>query len=201
MRHVDEPISDDERAAIARVDNNALIVRLLFTINHLSRWLSPVHDPVRLERAVYRGEPSVKDLLIGMRDHELAIFPRVHLIAVRDNPDLDQLADPEPTAARHATDRARTTIALLSEFRRLRQSTCAVLRALPDAGWRREGTSRRRHDVTIRALAESLAEHDLRTLRVMDETLDRVGAREGLAQLQTAHLDELLKLVPERMTI
>lgn len=198
---VNDPISADERAAIARLDNNALIVRLLFTINHLSRWLSPVHDPARLERAVYRGEPSVKDLLIGMRNHELAVFPRIHLIAVQDNPDLDQLAEPQPTEARRATDRQRTTIALLSEFRRLRQSTCSVLRALPDAGWRRDGTSRRQHDVTIRELAESLAEHDLRFLRVMDETLDRVGAREGLAQIQKAHLDELLKLVPERLTI
>jgi hypothetical protein len=196
-----DPISDDGRAVIARMDNNALIVRLLFTLNHLSRWLSPVHDPNRLERSLYRGEPTVKELLIGMRDRELAVFPRIHLIAVQDNPDLDQLADPEITDARRALDHQRTTIALMSEFRRLRQSTCSTLRALPDAGWRRQGTSRRRHDVTIRELAEGLAEHDLRYLRVMDEMLDRVGAREGLAPLQTVHLDDLLKLVPERVEI
>ncbi len=196
-----DPISADERAVIARMDNNALIVRLLFTLNHLSRWLSPVHDPNRLERSVYRGEPTVKELLIGMRDNELRVFPQIHLIAVQDNPDLDKLADPEITDARRALDRQRTTIALMSEFRRLRQSTCSTLRALPDAGWLREGTSRLRHDVTIRELAEELAEHDLRYLRVMDETLDRVGARDGLAPLQTVHLDDLLKLVPEQVKV
>lgn len=196
-----DPISAEERAVIARLDNNALIVRLLFTLNHLSRWLSPVHDPNRLERSLYRGEPTVKELLIGMRDHELVVFPQIHLIAVQDNPDLDELADPEITDARRALDRQRTTIALMSEFRRLRQSTCSTLRALPDAGWHRQGTSRRRHDVTIRELAEGLAEHDLRYLRVMDEMLDRVGARDGLAPLQTVHLDDLLKLVPERVEV
>ncbi len=198
---LNDPISADERAVIARMDNNALIVRLLFTLNHLSRWLSPVHDPNRLERSVYRGEPTVKELLIGMRDHELAVFPQIHLIAVQDNPDLDKLADLEITDARRALDRQRTTIALMSEFRRLRQSTCSTLRALPDAGWLRGGTSRRHRDVTIRELAEGLAEHDLRYLRVMDETLDRVGARDGLAPLQTVHLDDLLKLVPEQVNV
>ena len=198
---LNDPISADERAVIARMDNNALIVRLLFTLNHLSRWLSPVHDPNRLERSVYRGEPTVKELLIGMRDNELRVFPQIHLIAVQDNPDLDKLADPEITDTRRALDRQRTTIALMSEFRRLRQSTCSTLRALPDAGWLREGTSRLRHDVTIRELAEALAEHDLRYLRVMDETLDRVGARDGLAPLQTVHLDDLLKLVPEQVKV
>ena len=35
----------------------------------------------------------------------------------------------------------------------------------------------------------------------LDETLDQVGAREGLAEIQKTHLDELLKLVPEHLKL
>src|SRR5438045_4076037 len=77
--------------AIQDLDNDSLIIRLHFTINHLSRWLTPVHERVRLEHSVRRGEPSVKALLLGLRNEELRVFPKMHLIAVKNNPDLDKL--------------------------------------------------------------------------------------------------------------
>jgi hypothetical protein len=98
-----------------------------------------------------------------------------------------------------ATDQATATIVLMAQFRRLRQGTCSLLRSLPDDAWGLKGSSRRDQNVSIRALAEHLALHDYRYLRALDETLDQVGAREGLAEIQKTHLDELLKLVPAKV--
>lgn len=182
--------------AIVDLDNDSLIIRLHFTVNHLSRWLTPIHDPIRLLRTVRRGEPSVKDLLLVLRDEELRIFPKVHLASVKTLPDLDKLPEPRRTEAEERRDRDARPLEIVAEFRRLRQSTCSLLRSLPDSGWERVGISRREHDWTIRGLAEHLAAHDLRVLREIDVTLDRVGAREGVSPAARVHLDELLRLVP-----
>jgi len=197
---VNAPVSDELRDQISRSDNNALIIRLHFTVNHLSRWLTPIHDANRLERAVYRGEPTAKELVIGMRDEEERIYPRMYAIASQPGADLDRLPGPEqdPAAAR---DAASATIVLMAQFRRLRQGTCSLLRSLPDDAWLLTGSSRRERNVSIRELAEGLALHDYRYLRALDETLDQVGAREGLAEIQKTHLDELLKLVPATLTL
>jgi hypothetical protein len=181
---------------ISELDNNSLIVRLHFTINHLSRWLTPVHDQSLLERSPRRGNPSVKELVIRLRDEELRVFPKMHLIATQTNPDLDKLPPVVRTPEQRALDLRRTTLGVMAEFRRLRQSTCSLLRALPDSAWTRVGTSRREHDWQIRSLAEHLANHDLDVLYEIDIALDRNGAREGVGSAAKAHLDELLRLVP-----
>ena len=186
----------EDGVAIEDLDNNALIIRLHFTINHLSRWLSPIHDQTRLIRTVRRGEPSVKDLLLRLRDEELRVFPKLHLISVRTDPDLDRLPEPRHTPEEERHDRNALPLEIMAQFRRLRQSTCSHLRSLPDSAWARRGTSRREHDWTIRALAEHLARHDLKVLAEMDLALDRVNAREGIATASRAHLDELLRLAP-----
>jgi hypothetical protein len=198
---VTTPIPAAERQAIKRMNNNALIIRLQFATNHLSRWLSPIHDPEKLERAVYHGEPTVKDLVIGMRDEERRIFPLMFAISVKNRADLDKIPAPVESAQQEAEDRQRTTIALMSQFRQLRQSTCSLLRGMPDDAWDLVGVSRRGQNASIRQFAEHLAVHDIQYLRVMDETLDRTGAREGLAKIQKVHLDELLKLVPEKVEV
>jgi hypothetical protein len=181
---------------IADLDNDSLIIRLHFTINHLSRWLTPVHDQTLLTRSPRRGEPSVKELVIRLRDEELRIFPKMHLIANQTNPDLDKLPPVVRTPEQITLDQQRTTLGVMAEFRRLRQSTCSLLRALPDSAWSRVGTSRREHDWQIRTLAEHLANHDLDVLYEIDIALDRSGARAGVNKAARAHLDELLRLVP-----
>lgn len=181
---------------IADLSNDSLIIRLHFTINHLSRWLTPIHDRTRLERTVRRGEPTVKELLIRLRDEELRVFPKLHLIGVNTNPDLDKLPVYSRSAAQAAQDERLSPLSIMAEFRRLRQSTCSLLRSLPDSAWQRVGTSRREHDWQIRGLAEHLANHDLDVLYEIDLTLDRVGAREGVSAASRAHLDQLLRLVP-----
>jgi len=195
------PIPDEQRNQIGRLDNNALIIRLHFTVNHLSRWLSPIHDPSQLVRSVYRGEPTVKDLVIGMRDEEQRIFPKLHLIATQNHPDLDTLPPWRADPAKVEADQGMPPIVLMAQFRRLRQSTCSLLRSLPDDAWLRRGISRRDYNVSVRELAEHHAAHDYEYLHAMDRTLDEVGAREGLAEIQKTHLDELLKLSPESLRL
>lgn len=196
---VDAPVSDELRRQVSESDNNSLIIRLHFTVNHLSRWLTPIHDANRLERSVYRGEPTAKELVIEMRDEEERIYPKMYTIATQSSPDLDRIPRWERDAASRERDRDTATIVLMAQFRRLRQGTCSLLRSLPDDAWSLKGTSRQERNVSIRELAEHLAVHDYRFLRALDETLDQVGAREGLAEIQKTHLDELLKLVPQTL--
>lgn len=181
--------------AIAEHDNNSLVIRLHMTINHLSRWLTPITDPLVLERRARYGEPSVMDLLKAMRDEELDVFAKMFAIANYTNPDLDQI--PEPRKFHDGIPhRDRTALMILAEFRRLRQSTCSLLRGLPDAAWFRVGTSRREHDWQIRALAERLGHHDYEMLHQIDVTLDRTGARTNVSSAARVHMVDLLKLVP-----
>jgi hypothetical protein len=198
---VNAPVSDEIQSQIAGADNNALIVRLMFTTNHLSRWLTPIHDPNRLERSLYRGEPTAKDLVIAMRNEEQRIYPRLYLIATQTRANLDTLPEWQESVQTVERDTMQPTIVLMAQFRRLRQSTTGLLRSLPDDAWGLMGRSRREPDVTIRQLAERLAVTDYRYLRALDQTLDQVGARNGLAEIQKTHLDELLTLVPEHLSL
>jgi hypothetical protein len=193
------PIGDEQLQAIRSADNNSLIIRLHFTIHHLSRWLSPIHDSSKLTRSRYHGEPTVKEILLAMRDHEQYIYPRMHVIATKEDPNLDTIPDYHPSHGRAQSDIDHSSIVLLSSYRRLRQSTCSLLRNLPDNAWDRKGYSRQHRNTTIRQLAEGLAASDYRYLRAMDQALTAVGAREGLAEIQKTPLDELLKLVPTSM--
>ncbi len=181
---------------IGELSNDSLIVRLHFTVNHLSRWLTPVHDRTRLERARHHGDPSVKELLIVLRDFELETFPKIHLIANNPNPNLDKLPVRVKSAGQIVIDERSSPLMIMAEFRRLRQGTCSVLRSLPDAAWNGVGTSRREHNWQVRQLAEHLADHDFAVLTEIDLMLDRSGARIGVSKASQAHLDELLRLVP-----
>lgn len=198
---VDAPIGEEQEQAIRAMDNNALIIRLHFTVHHLSRWITPIHDRNVLERSRYYGEPTVKQILLGMRDHEQFVYPRLYAIANYETPDLDAIPDYEPNTAALQADEEHSTVVVMSNFRRLRQGTCSLLRELPDGAWDRKGFSRQHRSMTIRELAEELADHDYRYLRAMDQTLDEVGAREGIAEIQRTHLDELMKLVPQSVSI
>ncbi len=181
---------------LRKLSNDSVVIRLHYTINHLSRWLTPIHDPTKLTRAVRRGEPSIKDLLIQLRDEELRNFPKMYLVSVKTRPDLDQLPLFTRTSAQLENDARHSPLTIMSEFRRLRHSTLSLLRNLPNDAWSRSGISRRERDWTLRQLAEHLIAHDYDILAEMDQALDRTGAREGLAAAQRVHLDELLRLNP-----
>ncbi|MDQ2682090.1 MAG: hypothetical protein M3Y37_01045 [Chloroflexota bacterium] len=188
------PTAGDVR--ISDLSNDSLIIRLHFTINHLSRWLTPVHDLDKLNRVVYRNQPSIKELVIRMRQEERRVFPMLHLMANENDPDLDRLPEPVITPEQAAIDNSRSVLSAMAEFRRLRQSTCSLLRSLPDSGWQRVGTSRKTHDWQIRSLAEALVAHDEAVLTEIDLALERYGIRNGIAEHGRARLYELLKLIP-----
>ena len=175
------------------LSNDALIIRLKQTLNHLSRWLTPIHDRALLEFSARRSEPSVKDLLIGMRDTEIETYTMMYAIASERNPDLDRIPRVEPSADQIAADRLADPLVIMSSFRRVRESTTSLLRALPDTAWERGGYSRSRRNWTIRELAEFLAGHDREMLAQIDRSLARSGARHGIAgvsQVDYAHLEE-----------
>lgn len=198
---VNAPVSDEIIQAIKNLDNNSLVLRLHFTVHHLSRWITPIHDRNKLERSRHYGEPTVRDLLIHMRENEQFIYPRMWVVANEKDPDMDQIPPYVPNANLVMADRNWATVELMGGFRRLRQSTCGLLRQLPDAAWQRKGYSRVHENATLRQLAEQLAEHDYRVLRAMDATLWDSGARDGIAEIQTASIDELLLLVPTTLKV
>jgi hypothetical protein len=181
---------------ISDLSNDSVIIRLHFTINFLSRWLTPIHNLERLDRAPFRNQPSIKDLLIELRQEERRVFPMLHLMARENNPNLDLLPIPVIDERQAEFDRQRSTLSVMAEIRRLRQSTCSLLRSLTDTGWQRVGTSRSNHDWQIRSLAEYLIAFDEDVLTRLDIALESYGLREGVAEHGRARLFELLKLVP-----
>lgn len=185
-----------DSASIAQMSNDQVVIRLLNTISHLSRWLSPVHDRERLFRSPHRDQPSVKVLLIRLRGEEQRVFPQLHAIATRNRPDLDRLPPIAPTVNDHRFDREASGLEVQAEYRRLRQSTGSLLRSLPDVSWQRSGVSRRDHNVTIRELAEQLMLHDQMVLDEIDHALTAAGARQHIAAVSRASLAELQLLSP-----
>ncbi|MGH2618702.1 MAG: hypothetical protein ACRDJC_26030, partial [Thermomicrobiales bacterium] len=171
--------SGDAAARVRSLSNDALIIELINTLNHLSRWLTPIHDRQVLEFSPRRSEPTVKEILIGMRDTEARTFALMNAIAAETNPDLDRVPRIEPTPRQVAADKAADPLVIMSGFRRVRESSTSLLRALPDTAWARGGYSRTQRNWTIRELAEYLAMHDWEKLLEIDSILARTGAREG----------------------
>src|SRR5215210_7104275 len=178
---ISEQTLQSPSSSIRDLSNDALIIRLIQTANHLSRWLTPIHDRTVLEFSPRRSEPSVKELLIRMRDTEIRAYGFMNAIASERSPDLDRIPDVEPTPQQILVDRSAHPLVIMSEFRRVRESSTSLLRALPDNAWERGGYSRTQRDWTIRELAEYLANHDREMLQRIDRVLTRSGARDGIA--------------------
>jgi hypothetical protein len=193
MEAVAAPVRTDEKATshIRALSNDALIVALIQTLNHLSRWLTPIHDLTRLDVSSRRSEPSVKEILIGLRDTEARAFSLMNAIASETNPDLDRVPRVERTPLQMQTDRESNALVIMSGLRRLRESTTSLLRALPDTAWERSGFSRTERDWTIRELAEALASNDQIQLRAIDRILATNGARDGIAAVSQVRVDEI----------
>jgi len=190
---VGEPQSEAADSSIRNLSNDALIIRLIQTINRLSRWLTPIHDRTVLEFSARRSEPSAKELLVRLRDTETRAYAFMNAIATERDPDLDRVPRVELSPAQIAVDRSAHPLVTMSEFRRLRESSTSLLRALPDTAWDRGGHSRTQRNWTIRELAEFLAEHDREMLQRIDRALSRSGARDGIAgvsQVEFARLEE-----------
>ena len=94
------------------------------------------------------------------------------MIVNENNPDLDR-PQARPTPLQVEADQLSKPLVIMSEFRRIRESTTSLLRALPDNAWERQGFSRRERNWSVRELAEYLAVNDRKTLREIDRMLDR----------------------------
>jgi hypothetical protein len=188
---VSEQQSEPADSLVRDLSNDALIIRLLQTVNHLSRWLTPIHDRTVLEFSPRRSEPSAKELLLRMRDTETRAYGFMNAIATERDPDLDRVPRVEPSSVQLGVDRSAHPLVIMSEFRRVRESTTALLRALPDTAWARGGYSRTQRNWTIRELAEYLASHDREMLQAIDHVLSRSGAREGIAAVSQVNFDHI----------
>ena len=180
-----------EGARIAALSNDGLIIELINTLNHLSRWLTPIHDRAVLAYSPRRSEPSVKDLLIRMRDVEARAYGFMYAIATQNTPDLDRVPNVVQSPQQQAADRAADPLVIVSGFRRVRESSTALLRALPDTAWARGGFSRTQRDWTIRELAEAVAVHDRALLVEIDRTLAATGARKEIAPVSRVPLEQI----------
>src|SRR5262245_13194589 len=108
---------------IGKLSNDALIIELIQTLNHLSRWLTPIHNQTLLEISPRRSEPSIKQLLMTLRDIETRVFSLLYAIVNESNPDLDNVPRPARTPLQIAADEGAKPLVIMSEFRRVREST------------------------------------------------------------------------------
>src|SRR5918997_4970045 len=102
---VSEQESEIADGSIPDLSNDALIIRLIQTLNHLSRWLTPIHNPTVLEFSSRRSEPSVKELLLRMRDTETRAYGFMNAIALQRDPDLDRIPRVEPSPMQISVER------------------------------------------------------------------------------------------------
>lgn len=144
-----------------------ITIRLTQMINYLSKRVTPQRDMSRVDRAPERGAWSVRQIVAHLRDTEARIYPKLFAIANYDFPNLRDLPSPIVT-----TDNQEISIfTVMSQYRRLRQSTLSLLRELPDDAWVRAGTDVDNRTVTIKGLAEYLMAHDAKHLAQIDQTL------------------------------
>lgn len=188
---IDRARSDLSERPVAGLSNDQVIIELLQTPNHLSRWLTPIHDRTVLEFSPRRAQLSVKDVLLQMRDTETWAYQRMYAIATQVNPDLDRLPNVEPSPRAGVVDRRADALVTMAAFRRVRQSSTSLLRALPDTAWARGGYSRKERNWTVRQLAEFLVDRDRESLQEIDRLLVQSGARAGIAQVSQVRYDAI----------
>ena len=144
-----------------------IIIPLTLMPSWLSKRITPQRDETKLTRAAQRGDWSAREIMAHLRDTEAIYYPKLHLLVTNEFPDLRRAAGPVPTS--HKLD--DSTFTVMSQFRRLRQSTLSLLRELPRDAWRRAGRDVDGSSMTIRDFALELTRHDAEHLRQLDETL------------------------------
>jgi hypothetical protein len=148
-------------------ENERMIIALTQTVNQLTKRISPQRDLSKVHRPPARGEWSVRDIVAHLRDNEALVFAKLHMLANLEAPDLRRmdLSSPRP----YSPD--DTIFTVMSQFRRLRQSTLSLLRELHPDAWRRTGRDVDNRGITIRSLVEDLITHDADHLAQVDQVL------------------------------
>jgi hypothetical protein len=153
-------------------EHDPLIIGLTHTPSMLLKRISPQRDQAKLNRAAERGEWSVRDTVGHLRDNESRTYTKLFMLVTMEYPDLRQ-AD---LTNRIDHDPDDSAFSVLSQFRRLRQSTLSLLRELPRDAWKRSGRDVDGSTIDVRSLAEDLLDHDREHLEQIDATLAARGA-------------------------
>ena len=115
-------------------------------------------DGEALRRRPIPDKWSIVELACHLRDAERIYAERFTKVAHQDRPAF-WLADNDRLAEKlHYRDADLASV--LKEFRRLREDTLVLLRALPHPVWQRTGRHPRRGEETLEQIAVHLAEHD-----------------------------------------
>jgi DinB superfamily len=149
-----------------------ILLPLTQMTNFLSKRITPQRDETKLTRPAERGEWSVREIVAHLRDNEALYFPKLYLLVTREWPNLTGAEEVEHVEY----DPRDLTLTVMSQFRRLRQSTLSLLRELPDDAWRKAGYLEGGVTVTVRDLATDLVIHDAEHLQQIDATLIARGA-------------------------
>jgi hypothetical protein len=147
-------------------------IKLARMPNFLSMRLTPQRDETKLTRPPELGVWSAKEIVEHLRDTEARVYPQMHAIATLEYPNLGQLPAPE----NFGFEPHDLTLTVMSQFRRIRMTTIALLRELPRDAWKRLGQDANGQNVTIEQLALYLLVHDAEHLAQLDETLIARGA-------------------------
>jgi hypothetical protein len=147
-------------------------LKLAKTPNYLSMRLTPQRDETKLTRAPELGAWSARQIIQHLRDTEARTYPKMHAIATLEYPDLGSL----PAPSWLGFEPEDLTLTVLSQFRRIRMTTIALLRELPRDAWQRLGRDADGQNVTIEDLALWLLNHDAEHTAQLDATLIARGA-------------------------
>ncbi|HMA29984.1 MAG TPA: DinB family protein [Thermoanaerobaculia bacterium] len=151
----------NDLAHLAQIDaikrRAALLERLSAAPAALTAALKGVTDEV-LRRRPPTGKWSMIENAAHVRDIERVYQERFSKMAFSERPSF-WMIDNDRAAAQLKYGEADAA-AVAKEFRRLREDTLLLLRALPHAAWRRSGLHPKRGELTLEQLAEVLAGHD-----------------------------------------
>jgi len=151
----------NDAAHLAQIDaikrRAALLERLSAAPAALAAALKGVPDDA-LRRRPASGKWSMIENAAHVRDIERVYQERFSKMAFSDRPAFWML-DNDRAAVRLKYAESDPA-AVVKEFRRMREDTLMLLRALPHAAWRRTGLHPKRGELTLEQLAEVLAGHD-----------------------------------------
>lgn len=153
-------------------ENERLIVALTQTLNQVTKRISPQRDGSRVNRAPSRDEWSVREIIAHLRDHEAAAFAKLFLMVTSEAPDFRHVN----LSTGVVYDPDDSVFIVMSQFRRLRQSTLSLLKDLPRDAWRRTARDLDNRTVNMRVVAEALVRHDNEHLAQIDAVLIARGA-------------------------
>ena len=148
--------------------DRALVIPSLESTPTLLRALAADATEAQSATAPRPGEWSmvevVRHLVQGDRD---TFLPRLRRMLAEDRPRFE--------STRGADGDRADLAALLDAFASARREAVRVLRALDEAGWRREGVSPSRGPLTVEAYAQTMADHDIEHLRQMFDLREHLG--------------------------